>query len=263
MSAPHDFACSLCRWPRCCRQGSETITLEEPGALETGSYMDHWHIVGDSHVSAFRNASHRGLIDYPCKITDVGGATAVGLRNPNSLTDAIGHFKKALLPPAVGTIPVIQIGEVDCGFVIWYRSARYNESVAIQLEQAVAAYFAFVNTLIASGHNAIVISGATLPTIMDGQDWSEIANARREVTATLVQRTDLTLLYNEKLRVGAEVRGLPFIDIAHYVLDTKTHTISDFFRHPDLADHHLDPDKAGALWATELNRVSGHYSRQS
>ncbi len=41
----------------------------------------------------------------------------MGLRNPNSLTDAIGHFEKALLPPAAGTIPIILLGEVDCGLL--------------------------------------------------------------------------------------------------------------------------------------------------
>jgi len=215
----------------------------------------HWHIVGDSHIAPFRWASESGLVDSPCLFTEVGGATAVGLRNPNSLTDAVGIFKKALLPMRGVARPVIQLGEVDCGFVIWYRAQKYGEGSDAQVEQSIAAYLEFVDELIVNGHTTIVISGATLPTIRDGQDWGEIANARREVTTTLLQRTELTLAYNAKLRAAARHRRLPFIDIAEKILDQGTRVVAEYFRHPDPNNHHLDPHKAGALWATELNGI--------
>lgn len=215
----------------------------------------HWHIVGDSHIAPFRWASERGLVNSPCLFTEVGGATAVGLRNPNSLTDAISIFKEVLLPMREGARPVIQLGEVDCGFVIWYRAQKYGEGIDAQLEQSIAAYLEFVDELISNGYTTIVISGATLPTIRDGQDFGEIANARREVTATLLQRTKLTLYYNEKLRAAAQYRRLPFIDITGKVLDQDTQVVAEYFRYPNPSDHHLDPQKVSALWATELNGI--------
>ncbi|WP_424362795.1 hypothetical protein [Methylocystis parvus] len=222
--------------------------------------MNYWHIVGDSHIRAFRHASNVGLINSPCVFTEVGGATAVGLRNPNALTDAVSVFRASLLPRATGARPVIHLGEVDCGFVIWYRAKKYSESIDSQFEQSIAGYIGFVDELLGDGYSTVVISGATLPTILDGQDWGEVANARREVTATLVQRTELTLAYNERLRAAADLRSLPFIDISHSTLDEKTKVVAERFRNPDPTDHHLDPVEAGALWAMELNRVDDRFA---
>jgi hypothetical protein len=225
------------------------------GPEPEGPLKQCWHVVGDSHIGAFRRASVIGLVDSPCVFTEVGGATAVGLRNPNSLTDAVGIFKKALFPAVATATPVVQLGEVDCGFVIWYRAKKYGEGIEAQVEQSVAAYFEFVDELMASGYTTVVISGATLPTIRDGQDWGDVANARREVETTLLQRTELTLAYNARLRAAAEHRALPFIDIAEKILDRNTHVVAEYFRHPDPTNHHLDSNKAGALWAAELNRI--------
>lgn len=94
-----------------------------------------------------------------------------------------------------------------------------------------------------------------MPTIRDGQDWGKIANARREVTTTLLQRTELTLANNAKLRATAQHRGLPFIDNVEKILGRDTHVVAEYFRHPDPNNHHLDPQKASVLWATELNGI--------
>jgi hypothetical protein len=218
--------------------------------------MRAWHIVGDSHITAFRYAAEHKLLDFPAHFTEVGGATAVGLRNPNAMTNALELFRAALLPAKSDATPVIQLGEVDCGFVIWYRASKYGESVELQLNESIDSYFEFVDGLIDQGYRRIVISAATLPTIRDGQDWGEVANARREVTATLAQRTALTFAYNDRLRAQAARRALAFIDITQDVLDPQTGVIAESFRHPDPTDHHLDPAKIAMLWAEELRRVS-------
>jgi hypothetical protein len=220
-----------------------------------GRSSETWLIVGDSHTKTFREAEALGLIRRRCKFVGVSGATAVGLRNPNSQTNAIAVFKEHMLPAQAGATPVIQLGEVDCGFVIWYRAEKHNEPVEKQLQESIAAYFEFVDELRQQGYPEVVISAATMPTIQDGQDWGEVANLRKEVTATLQQRTELTLDYNRRLKAEAEARGLPFIDISQAVLDPATGVIAERFRNPDPLDHHLDTAKAGKLWAEELNRI--------
>lgn len=215
----------------------------------------HWHVVGDSHVDAFSFANARGLVDLPMMCTMIGGATAVGLRNPNSLTNAVKIFTNALLPFNDKKIPVIQLGEVDCGFVIWYRSKKYNESVDTQFKQSIAAYLEFVTHLRNAGYKTIVMTSATLPTILDGYQWGDVANARREVTATLRERTDMTLRYNECLKAAANAWGLPFIDVTGDILDPRTRLVSEEFRNPDPSNHHLDPAKFGPLLADALNQL--------
>lgn len=221
-----------------------------------------WHFVGDSHINGFRRAYEQKLIRRRCTFTEVGGATAVGLRNPNSVTNAVDTFKKALLPKSRNTTPVIQLGEVDCGFVIWYRAKKYGESVEGQFRQSITAYTAFVDELLLYGYNKIVLTGATVPTIVDDQDWGEVANARREVTSTIQDRTELTLKYNAELQDAARRRSLPFIDLSGLVLDKETGLVSAYFRNPDPTDHHLDPDKVAPLWATELNRIDAMISTE-
>jgi hypothetical protein len=215
-----------------------------------------WFIVGDSHISSFRAAHRRGLFDAPTSFRMVEGATAVGLRNPNSLTNALAIFERSLLPPKKNVTPVIQLGEVDCGFVIWWRAKKYSEPIDMQLEQSIAAYREFVDKLLRAGYSRIVITGATMPTIQDGQDWGEIANARREVTASLQERTDLTRRYNAALSKLAAERDLPFVDIGDLVLDPATGLIAEKFRHPNKADHHLNPELVAPLWAGALNSLT-------
>ncbi len=216
-----------------------------------------WFIFGDSHIGTFKYAAEQGWIARPCAFLQVAGATAVGLRNPNSQTNALEAFASALLPAKLDVTPVMQLGEVDCGFVIWWRAAKLGESVASQLEASVDAHLAFADRLLREGYASLVLTGASLPTIRDGQDWGAIANKRSEVTASLADRTDLTLRYNAMVRAGAEARNCPFIDIAPAILDPSTGTIADLYRADDPNDHHLHNARAGRLWADALNRVDG------
>lgn len=215
-----------------------------------------WLIFGDSHISAFRRAAELGLIDRPAEFHEVRGATAMGLAKLESVTGARRQFEAALLPPQPGVIPVMQLGEVDCGFVIWYRAEKYGVPVCDQLDVSIASYFAFVDRVLAAGYPSLVVTGATVPTIRDGQDWGEVAHLRREVTTTLAERTRLTLAYNERLRQGADARGLPFVCIADAVIDPGTGTVADIYRRRDPRNHHLHAKRAGEIWAAGLNRVA-------
>lgn len=214
-----------------------------------------WFIFGDSHIVNFHYAHRQKLIDRPCRFKKVGGATAVGLRNPNSITDALGQFKGVLIPAQPDIIPVIHIGEVDCGYLIWWRAQKYDEPIAKQFEESINAYFAFVDQLLAAGYPSVVVTGASLPTIRDGQYLGDIASARREVTATLKQRTDLTLRYNNRLKKEADIRMLPFVDVSGDMIDPHTGTVADKFRSTDAKDHHLNPAHAGPCWGEALNGI--------
>ena len=219
--------------------------------------MNSWLVFGVSHIFAIRAAAEAGLIQRPCDFMAIGGATAVGLRNPNSQTQALRAFGKSLLPRRPGAVPVMHLGEVDCGFVIWYRAQKHGEAIAAQVEESIAAYLGFVERLLAGGYATVVLTGASLPTIRDGHDWGEIRKARREVTASLRERTQLTLEYNRKIEAGAARLDLPFIDIAPRLIDPESGVLADYYRHPDPLDHHLHPDRTGALWADALNALAG------
>lgn len=119
------------------------------------------------------------------------------MRNPNSTTNSVEAFRRALIPPPPGAIPVLQMGEVDCGFVIWYRAEKYGESVEAQMQASVDAYFEFVDELIAAGHSTVVITGATPQSATENwtarsrtfgvRSWQPICNAPISPSDTMLR----------------------------------------------------------------------------
>lgn len=113
----------------------------------------------------------------------LGGATAVGLRHPTSTTQSLQGYRSALLPFRRAVIPIFQLSEVDCGFVIWVRAQRFAESVQQQLEQSLTAYIQLLIEIRNAGYQDLLVTSATLPTIMDGQLNGKVSHLRREVKA--------------------------------------------------------------------------------
>jgi hypothetical protein len=211
------------------------------------------HFIGDSHTDYLRDAAIYGFFaDRKISKCVVGGATAVGLRNPKSTTDALTILKRSLVELDRSTIVILQLGEVDCGFVIWYRAQKYGETVDDQLSQSVAAYRAFVQTIQAQGFRRVIITGAMLPTIPDGHQWGDVADLRREVAAPIAARTALTLRYNEALRKIARELGTGYTDITEILMDSVTGTIHGRFRHPNLENHHIHPVFGARAWGAQL-----------
>lgn len=219
------------------------------------------YYLGDSHVRYFRRAAQQGLL-APGELTglEVGGATAVGMRNPNAKTNAIGRYREWIGDKPRDAVVVTHLGEVDCGFVIWYRAAKYDERVQAQARQSVEAYFEFVDELIDAGFQRIVITGATLPTISDEDLVGEVVEKRSSITATQRERTDLTLQYNRALAGEAQRRGLPFVDIANDVIDPTTGVVSRRLRNRNPEDHHMDVDIAAVHWARVLRPVLADFN---
>lgn len=218
------------------------------------------YYLGDSHVRYIKKAGKLGLLaPHELSGVEVGGATAVGMRNPNSKTDAIGRFRTWIRDRPRDAIIVFHLGEVDCGFVIWYRAEKYDEPVGLQMKNSIDAYFEFIDELRGSGFRRIIITGATLPTITDDDQIGEVVLKRSAITATQVERTDLTRRYNAALRREAERRGLPFVDIDEEVLDPSTGVVEEKMRNPNPEDHHMNGTLAAVYWARRLQGAIATY----
>lgn len=209
--------------------------------------------LGDSHLEALQMGAELGLVDAEVSFSIVPGATAVGLRNPNSITDAINIFRAALRPQPISSHVLIHLGEVDCGFVIWWRAAKYGEEVEAQFQASLDAYRAFLQGVVAQGFTRICIAGASLPTINDDAPMGNVANKRAELKISLERRTELTHRYNEALKALAIEFGIYYFDITGSVVDRSTRLVHDFFRNPDPCDHHLDKNKVAAVWTGKCN----------
>lgn len=198
------------------------------------------YCLGDSHVRMFDYLQRRRLLtNTTLRAVPVSGATALGMVNPNSKTNALKIFRRYIrfIPPRSSVL--LMLGEVDCGFVIWYRAAKHRLPVDDQLAQSLANYEQFALALRDRGHENIIISSVPLPTIQDDQEWGDVANARREVKATLLERTGLTSRYNEGLRQFARKHGFDFLDFHDEMLDPVSGVVRNELRHQNRRDHHL------------------------
>lgn len=212
--------------------------------------------LGDSHTKYFTYAARKGYLgERRTASCVVFGATAGGLTNPKSHTGALLQFRHFLSEQPDNSILLIHLGEVDCGFVIWYRAQKYGEGVEKQMLEAVDAYCAFLDEVRSNYHHSVIVTGATVPTIRDHTDWGEVAHLRREVTASLAERTALTLAFNNELQQRCADRKILYLDLTDTLLDPLTGVVADRFRNPDPADHHLNKRMVSPLWADILNPV--------
>ena len=216
------------------------------------------HFIGDSHTEVFWNMEFSPLYFWRLtpKIKVVHGATATGLANPNSKTQALGIFENYLKEEVKkDDYVVFQLGEVDCGFAIWYRAEKHGLSIQKQTQLAIDNYSSLIQKSSAINGKKTIICSAVLPTIQEGSNSGEVANLRKEVKANIKERTQLTLDFNRMLRQLAEKNRLAFIDLDQSLLNEKTSIIHSKFLHKDSTNHHLDPSSLAKIISKELNII--------
>lgn len=220
------------------------------------------HVVclGDSHLSVFYAGLHpevalheaeRAWFD-PYMVT---GATARGLTNPFSQTNALNIFRRRLEFAAPWQPVVFQLGEVDCGFLIWYRAKEHGKSVESELEETLDHYTQFLGELRVRGFERVIALTAPLPTVRDAHDWKGRLHARRHIDVSQRDRTDLTLRYNEQLARRAD--GFTVLDVTTPTLDPVTRLVAPEFVRPDPSDHHMAPEPYGRVIADRLLPLVG------
>ncbi len=223
-------------------------------------------VLGDSHANVFRDWRLRvwlPRVRFCLKV--VGGATVSGLENPNSKTQAGSIFHEALSSGAWDHI-VTLLGEVDTGFVIWYSASKNGVPVAEYLQRAVDRYRNLLSSCVKIAPTTVI--SAPLPTIPDGQTWGEVANLRREVTASQEQRTTLTLEFNRRVAEVAHSIGVGFISLDAQSLGPHG-LVSKLLVNANQADHHYTKSRYAKLLlphlvdALKLGRVSHSLSSAS
>ncbi len=209
-------------------------------------------VLGDSHTPVFNHPLFKekfpGLF---FNVLTVIGATASGLENPNSKTRAYPIFREALKQTAAKQV-IVMLGEVDTGFVIWYRAQKYRESVATMMDKAIASYSGFLAEL--KMRFDVVCISTPLPTIQDGNDWGDIANARKEVTASQVDRTALTLEFNRIMQEFCQQNGIRYIMLDDLSLGDGGIVKAELLN-SDSSNHHYDQDQYSRLLVERLIEV--------
>ena len=211
--------------------------------------------IGDSHIELFKfGATHDLYKPFQHETCMASGATASGLQNTNSFTRASEKFKDFISKHSKNSEIIIQLGEVDCGILIWLKANEANITPEQQMQISLQSYNNFLTELIELGYKNILITSATLPTINDEDSVGEIISIRRQkVKATFKERTQLTLKFNTGLKEICNILNLKFIDASGFFLDPNTQLCNTEFRNKDKTDHHMDNHKASLVWANKIN----------
>lgn len=200
-------------------------------------------VLGDSHIKVFEFINKQYNLKMFFDAGYVSGATAMGLSNEASLTRALSIFKKKLSRTPKNRRLIIQLGEIDCGFLIWLKMNQRKESLETIKKLSLSNYFSFVKKYILdAGFSDVWIMSTTLPTIeKNGEFEGEISLLRKEVTASQADRTNLTLQYNIELQNFCNSNKIGFLDMDRFLLDKETGLIKREFLNHDPKDHHNNP----------------------
>ena len=217
-------------------------------------------VCGDSHTRVFSYCNQKQN-NFIFNVCEVGGATAQGAVNPNSKTNALGIFSNKLKDSQKADKVLIMLGEVDCGFVIWVRSKRYNLSVDDQLYISIHNLFHFTETIVKKyGYKShdIIIAGSILPTIKDNTNKKYLNGARKEVDVDQYTRTQKTLEYNNMLKVRCNEYGYHYIDITDNIIG-EDGLIHDKYLNENHSDHHVSNLNTYQFWINTLERIGITY----
>ena len=212
--------------------------------------------LGDSHVEIFNYIKIQNLLkEFDIEVLSVSGATAMGIVNPNSQTNAFKIFWEFLSGKDKNSYIVLQLGEVDCGFVIWYRAKKYQLTVQEQFEYSLKNYFIFIKKIHKKFKN-IILTGSVIPTIKENQDFGEVANLRKKVKVSLLERTKLTQNYNLELKKFAKKLNIFYFDIIDDVINKSSGVVNEKFLNENKFDHHLSFSKTAGFWVKKIKDLN-------
>jgi hypothetical protein len=196
--------------------------------------------------------AHRPLQRTRIRVFNVTGATAAGLTNPASKTRALPAFRFLLARLKREQTVLLTLGEVDVGFVIPMRCQRDGTAVRTHVGQAVGSYLNFVDEVRALGFQRILLATVPPPTIDDWSQWpGPIGHLRKQVTASLAQRSAMAQLFNEMIRHQAPDHGCKMLDVENSFVDdhglVRPQLIS-----PRPGDLHLANEAASSIYRQAL-----------
>ena len=210
-----------------------------------------FNVIGDSHALVFEHSERHDMV---FNVEWVGGATARGSINPNNSTNSLNTFKQFIDQNTSDKL-IIMLGEVDCGYLIWYKHQKEGLDIYEQANEAIDRLLEFVSKYALEYYAAedIIILGSNPPTIEDNADPKFLAGARSEITTSLKERLSLTRYYNRTLRAKCIEYGYHYSDILEEVVDEEDEVLKKW-KHHDKHNHHLNNDTI-SLWLSAIEET--------
>ena len=216
---------------------------------------------GDSHAQHYIKWGANNIQnEIKFDVCFVGGATAQGAVNPGSKTKALSIYRETLERKKNDNYDYvgIMLGEVDCGFVIWYRAKKYNQNIQEQIMLAANNLEEFLKNDVEKvfPKDKVVVVGATLPTIKNNTDKKFLSGARSEVDASLQERIDCTFEYNKQLAIMAKNNKYLYFDISDETFDQENYCVFSQFLNKNPHDHHFDGHSVAPIFVDKFKELN-------
>lgn len=210
-------------------------------------------VLGDSHTQVFRSGKFPiNFPEYDWDVVSVVGATISGIDNPNSKTNAINIFMERLAIRDYSKV-ILQLGEVDIGFVMWFKSERDALPVEHYFSLTVQKYCEFI-LLVKMYCEDILVVSIPQPTIKDGETPGKVANQRSSIKATQIERAEQTIKFNETLAKFCKGQDIKFLDLDPYSIGADG-LITDELLNPKKTDHHYCKFAYSKLLVEQLKKA--------
>lgn len=205
--------------------------------------------VGDSHSMVFESFPNILSVAVP-------GATNMGLKNPHSETNAVNIFERMLSQNLKEDDTLIFfMGEVDCGFVIWYRKEKYNDTLESQMNESLTNYFNFILKY-KNLCKRIVVCDVVPPTIGDKRDGKgDVENLRLSITATQKERTELTVKYNSEIEKFCFEHNFTYLPFTKEMLG-EDGVVMEKYKNQNPEDHHLDGSMLSNILTKKMKELN-------
>jgi hypothetical protein len=178
-------------------------------------------VIGDSHIRIFEHKFFKYFLsEYLFIVVYIPGATAYGIHNTKSKTNAYNKFIEALEKKDYDEI-IVCLGEVDTSFSLWRLAFKRKEDINDILFTSIQRYKDFLQKLVK--YAPVMVLSAPLSTIADTQKCDDsISGIRKQVDVSQSRRIKLTLKFNFQIKQFVYTqKDIKFIDFTPYVLDVK------------------------------------------
>jgi hypothetical protein len=108
-------------------------------------------------------------------------------------------------------------GEIDCRFQIFDQHTKNGTPLDIEIDKVVFRYLDYVTSLIERGYDISIVS--VVPAQREAFHGGDPLSDTSGNGGTHIERRYITEMLNIKLRRECFRRGIPYIDIYHYLVD--------------------------------------------
>jgi len=216
-------------------------------------------VLGESHAHTFDHMNTRQK-EYKFTTCVAGGASARGINRENSETQSYKKYNAMMNYSTSYDKIIIMLGEVDCAYLAWICSYKYNTHVDVEIEKSYTSLFRFIDEIVVGKFkfcpSKVMVAGSTLTPIKDGTDRSQIYAGRPNVLANQELINTKIMMYNSQLESMCETRGFTYFDITKHIIGDNKSVKVEYTR-PSPYDIHLKFETCYKHWLSEFEIAIG------